>query len=171
VFWRYGIFAACLLVMVVVLAPVLDRLAPGAVVAGSSDAPPPAPTASAAPIGGSLVIDRDGSGLFRVQVVANGQPIRMVVDTGADAVGLSEADARQIGIVPDAAAFTQTVTTASGQSMGARVHIDRLELGGRDLGGSDAVVVQGLGTSLLGQSVLRRIGPVTLSGDRLTIGQ
>jgi len=168
--WRYAIFAACLVVMVVVLAPVLDRIAPAGVVASDSAAPPAAPTTPVA-AGGSLVIDRDGSGLFRVQVVMNGHPVSMVIDTGADAVGLSEADAQAIGVAPDPAAFTQTVNTASGQSAAARVHVDHLELGGRDLGGSDAVVVRGLGTSLLGQSVLRRIGPVTLSGDRLTIGQ
>jgi aspartyl protease family protein len=50
------------------------------------------------------------------------------------------------------------------------VRIDRLEVGGHDLGGTDAVVVRGLGTSLMGQSVLRRLGPVILSGDRMIIG-
>ena len=33
----------------------------------------------------------------------------------------------------------------------------------------DAVVVEGLPTNLLGQSVLRRLGKVELSGDRMVI--
>jgi aspartyl protease family protein len=120
--------------------------------------------------GGGLAIDRDAGGQFHIQAMVNDQPLRMLVDTGADGLALSEADAQSIGVMPDPASFAQVVTTASGPGYGAHVRIDRLELGGRDLGAIDAVVVRGLGTSLLGQSVLRRLGSVTITGDRMIVG-
>jgi len=50
------------------------------------------------------------------------------------------------------------------------VRIDRLVVADHELENVDAVVVRGLSVSLLGQSALRRLGPVSLDGDRLLIG-
>jgi aspartyl protease family protein len=176
---RYLIFALGLVMVVVVLAPSLDRLsgnATGPASAGIGDGAvgPPhvtqSATPAAAPAGSGTAIDRDGNGQFHIQAMVNDQPVRMLIDTGADGVALSEADARAIGMVPDPAMFTQPVTTASGAAYGAHIRIDRLEVAGHDLGAMDAMVVHGLGTSLLGQSALRRVGTVTMSGDRMVIG-
>jgi aspartyl protease family protein len=49
------------------------------------------------------------------------------------------------------------------------VNIDRLELDGEEFANVHAVVVEGLQENLLGQSVLRRLGNVQLSGDRMII--
>jgi aspartyl protease family protein len=174
---RFAIFAVGLIALVVFLAPSLDKMALDKMAPGHDG-----PTASASPtatfaagpevnaVGGGFAIDRDGSGQFHVQAMVNDQPLRLLVDTGADGLALSEADARTLGIAPDPSQYAQVVTTASGPGYGAHVHVDRLDVGGHDLGGADAVVVRGLGTSLMGQSVLRRLGPVTLSGDRMFIG-
>lgn len=181
---RYLIFALGLLLMVVVLAPSLDILSgnaagpasggvgPGAVgpPVAAAPGPPQVAGAAAAPVGGGTTLDHDGNGKFHIDAMVNDQPLRMLIDTGADGVALSEADASSVGIMPDPSRYTQVVTTASGPGYGAHVHIDRLEVAGHDLGAVDAVVVRGLGTSLLGQSVLRRVGTVTISGDRMVIG-
>ena len=175
-FQRAAVLAIGLIALVLFLAPSLDKMAAGN---GSAQAGPAAPDKStrayAAPpavntAGDGLAIERDGSGQFHVAAMVNDQPLRLLVDTGADGLALSEADARMLGVAPDPSQYAQVVTTASGPGYGAHVRIDRLEVGGHDLGGTDAVVVRGLGTSLMGQSVLRRLGPVTLSGDRMIIG-
>ena len=49
------------------------------------------------------------------------------------------------------------------------VRIDRLAVDGREIGGIEAVVVRDLSVNLLGQSALKRLGKVTLEGDRLVI--
>jgi len=59
--------------------------------------------------------------------------------------------------------------TASGVGYGAPVTIDSLEVGGQEFRGVPAVVVEGLTVNLLGQSVLRQLGKVELSGDRMVI--
>ena len=189
---RYLIFALGLLVIVIVLAPSLDVLtgtaggtgagrvggdeAVAPPVTGAFPSPrPAAPAAAPAPAagfaGGGTTIDRDGSGQFHIEAIVNDQPLRMLVDTGADGIALSETDANAVGIRPDSSRYTQVANTASGPGYGAHVRIDRLEVAGRDLGAVDAVVVRGLGTSLLGQSVLRRVGTVTMSGDHMVIGE
>ena len=174
---RYLLFAVGLVVVVLVLAPWLNMFGtPGAgssadavgpsVVAGAAAPPPPLQPA----IGGGVAIDRDGNGQFKLDAMVNDQLLRMVVDTGADTLALGEADARTIGIEPDPSRYTTTVTTASGTAYAAPVRIDRLEVAGHDLGAVDALVVRGLTTSLLGLSVLRKVGTVQLSGDRMIIG-
>jgi aspartyl protease family protein len=125
----------------------------------------PARTASAE----AIEIERDAQGQFHLELDAGGATVRFLVDTGADVVALTEDDAERLGIQPDASAYEPILRTASGTGMAARVRIERLTIGGRDLDDVEAVVVPDLPVSLLGQSALRRLGSVTLQGDRLTI--
>ena len=59
--------------------------------------------------------------------------------------------------------------TASGTANGARVKLDRLVVSGQVLHDVEAVVVEGLGVNLLGQSALRQMGRVELQGDHMVI--
>lgn len=120
--------------------------------------------------GDQTVIRRDGSGRFYLNADVNGQSTRFLVDTGADVVALTVDDARQLGIDVDPATFQPITRTASGTGYGAPVVIDRLDVAGRELQGVRAVVVDGLETNLLGQSVLRQLGRIELHGNAMTIG-
>lgn len=136
----------------------------------ASDAPEPTPAAPAPATGGeTIALVRDAGGQFHLDADVNGQQARFLVDTGADTVAISEAEAQRLGIDLVAAEFAPIVQTASGQSMAARVTIDRMTIGKADLGSVSAVVIRGLPVNLLGQSVLRRLGKVELSGDRMVI--
>ncbi|MBC2669725.1 TIGR02281 family clan AA aspartic protease [Novosphingobium piscinae] len=149
----------------------------------SPDGPPAAPGAAPVPAitpsapaarrasfaGESLVIPRDASGQFHVDLVVNGAPARFLVDTGADVVALTEADAERAGLVVDPASYRPILRTASGEGYGAPARLDRLAIGQVELRDVTAVVVKDLGTSLLGQSALARLGRVELSGDRLVL--
>jgi len=131
----------------------------------SKDAPASARGADAGPV----EIARDGQGQFHLEVDVGGEPVRFLVDTGADVVALTEDDAERLGLRPDPSAYRPMLQTASGTGMAAPVEIDRLTIGGRELSSVEAVVVPDLPVSLLGQSALRRLGSVTLQGDRLII--
>ena len=183
---RYLIFAIGLLVLVVLFAPSLERLGTagpnsdavasagdgGAGVVGPPQlATPASANIAAAPAMGGMTIDRDASGKFTLSADVNGHPVHFLIDTGADGVALTEADAAAVGITVDPSAFTPVANTASGTGYGAHVQLDRIEIAGQDISGVDAVVLRGLGVSLIGQSVLRRIGSVSVTGDRMVIGK
>lgn len=165
---RLILSSALIIGIVVLIAPRL----------GNGDAPVDAESEAAmvvdepapAPAGGQTAIERDGSGQFHVEGDVDGTAVRFLVDTGADVVALSEGDAQRMGIVPDPGSFRPMVRTASGTGYGAPVRLDRLVVADRELADVEAIVVRGLSVSLLGQSALRRLGPVTLEGDRLLIG-
>ena len=113
------------------------------------------------------VLRRDGSGQFHLTAQVNGQDLRFLVDTGADVVALTVEDAEARGINFDPAQFEEITRTASGAGTLQLVTIDRLEVSGMEFSNVEAIVVEGLDVNLLGQSVLRRMGKVELSGDRM----
>jgi len=119
--------------------------------------------------GDVTVIRRDSTGQFHLDVDVGGAQITFLIDTGADVVALTEDDAQALGITPDADSFRPILQTASGTGMGAPVQLERMSIAGRELDNVQAVVVPDLPVSLLGQSALRRLGSVTLRGDRLII--
>ncbi len=119
--------------------------------------------------GDVTVIRRDSTGQFHLEVDVGGAEITFLIDTGADVVALTEDDAQTLGITPDADSFRPILRTASGTGMGAPVQLERMTVAGHELENVSAVVVPDLPVSLLGQSALRRLGSVTLQGDRLII--
>lgn len=152
-----------------------DRPGPaGAPAMTATTAAPSSSSASPAPAGAGFApegirIERDGSGQFHLDLLVNAVSTRFLIDTGADVVALTEADARAAGIQVSPSDYQQILQTASGQGWGAPIRIDRLEIGRTELRDIDAVVVRDLSVSLLGQSVLRRIGRVELRGDQILI--
>lgn len=116
-----------------------------------------------------LTLERDKSGQFHVDAAVNGTSTRFLVDTGADSIALTVADAQAAGIDVNPNGFQPIVRTASGTGYGTLVQLDRLELGTTELHNIGAVVVKDLDVSLLGQSVLTRLGKVELQGDRMVL--
>lgn len=120
-------------------------------------------------ISGETTISRDSSGHFSLYASANGQQFPFLVDTGADKVALTIDTARAIGLYVDPTAFEPVAMGAGGPVRGQRVTIDRLEIGTRSLSGVDAMVLEGLGTNLLGQSALSQLGGVEMRGDQMVL--
>lgn len=165
--------SGALIMVLAVIAAVFGSVGPGP---GAPPAPTAAGPARTGPDPGraaftpeGITIVRDATGQFHLDAAANGAPTRFLVDTGADTVALTEADAERAGLVVDPATFRPILRTASGQGFGAPARLDRLEIGGTELRDVEAVVVKDLGTSLLGQSALRRLGRVEQSGDRMVL--
>lgn len=105
--------------------------------------------------GGELVIPRYPDGHFYVAGEVNRVPVLFLVDTGASAVSLSEAQARQAQL-PSGRAVT--LRTANGERPGELVHGIPVRVGHLAL--NDTTVISGLvgmgpQQALLGQSFLR----------------
>ena len=110
-------------------------------------------------------------GHFHAHAEINGQPISVMVDTGASIVALTFDDARAAGLYVRDSDFTHRVSTANGFARIAPVTIDRLSVGDievRDVSG--AVMEQGkLGTTLLGMSFLSRLQRVDIRSGMLVL--
>ncbi len=130
------------------------------------------PTESAQTIteAGALVINRDNSGQFRLNAQVNGQDTRFLVDTGADVVAISVEEAERLGIQVNPDNFQPMMETAAGTGSGAAYEIDELIVAGQEFRNVEVIVLEGLKTNLLGQTVLSRLGRVELHGDQMTIG-
>lgn len=151
--------------------PASHRAAPAA----PPPAAPKAATLAAADDPGTPMVpvetklERAPNGHFYADGNVNGQPVRLVVDTGASTVALTVADAQRIGVPFSPNEFTVIGSGASGPVRGQPVTLDSVEVGGKQVHGVRAAVIEGLDVSLLGQTYLGRIGSVQMSGDTMTL--
>jgi len=144
-------------------APPATAVAP-APVAPSPPAPPHAEVRPA-----ETVLDRSPGGHFIAVADVNGAPTRFVVDTGADTVALTMADATRAHIAFDPTQFRVIGRGASGDVRGQEVQIDRIVLDGKEATALRGVVLEGSDISLLGHSYLRSISDVQIKGDRMIL--
>ena len=128
----------------------------------------PSPDAAGAGSPAPLTLKRAPDGLFYVTAAVNGVPVRFVIDTGANVVVLTRADAAAAGVT-GAAAGGRALRTAGGTAAMRWATIERLTIGDHAIAGTDAAIVGGddLPHSLLGQSALSRLDSITLRGNRL----
>jgi aspartyl protease family protein len=127
--------------------------------------------AAAAPVDTPVatVLDRAASGHFLTVADVNKEPIRFVVDTGADIVALTQEDARRAHVAFDPGAFTVVGKGASGPVRGQEVRIASIVLDGKRASDVHGVVLEQSDMSLLGQSYLRHIDSVQIKGDTMTL--
>jgi aspartyl protease family protein len=124
---------------------------------------------AAAPSPRETRLARMESGHFYADPSINGQPVHVVIDTGASFVALTKADAHRIGIPFSESEFEVVGTGASGPVRGKLVELDRIDLDGKEVRHVRAAVLEGLDISLLGQAYLSRIGGVQMSGDEMVL--
>lgn len=131
----------------------------------------PSPPASSVRPGTRLqTITKAPDGLFYVTGRVNGTRVRFLVDTGANLVVLTPDDARRIGLAHGSQRPFESIETAGGQSGIARVSLKQVAVAGRRLSDIDAAVMNdGMRVSLLGQNVLSKLGPISISGDEITL--
>jgi aspartyl protease family protein len=143
----------------------------------TGDAPPPAP---AAPVASATVpqpretpaetvLERHGGGHFVAFADVNGATVRFLVDTGATSVALTQDDARRAGIPFDPGQFQVVGRGASGDVRGQVVTIRTMAIDGKRADEVSGVVLENSDLSLLGQSYLRRLASVQISGDTMTL--
>jgi aspartyl protease family protein len=118
-----------------------------------------------------VMLRRQPGGHFVAHAVLNGEPVQMVVDTGATTIVLKPADAELLGINTSTLAYTVPVQTANGSAFAAPVKLKSVVVGPVGLGNVDALVAKPgtLDQSLLGMSFLSRLKSYEFSGDFLTL--
>jgi len=137
--------------------------------AASAEAAAEATSAPSSHEAQALLLKRDGSGQFHLTATANGSDVTFLIDTGADMVALTAAEAENLGLMLNDNDFQPMAQTASGVGYGAEVTLDELLVAGQEFHDVEAVVMRGLSTNLLGQTVLSRFGKVELKGDSMVI--
>jgi aspartyl protease family protein len=115
------------------------------------------------------VIKPDSRGHFFAFAQVDGETVRFVVDTGADMVALTLDDARRAKVRFDPERFDVVARGASGDVYGQRVVIDDIVLDGKRVRDVHAAVIEDLDVSLLGQSFLRKLRSVHLTGDEMRL--
>lgn len=117
-----------------------------------------------------VVLPRNRDGHFYAEVATDSGSVMMLVDTGATSVALTANDAAMMGVDWDPNDVRPVARGASGDVYGAVVMLDRIDVGGIEARGVEAVVVpEGLDVSLLGQSFLARVNKVEVSGDQMVL--
>jgi aspartyl protease family protein len=126
--------------------------------------------AARAPVSG-LRVARAHDGLFYVTARVNGRPVRFLVDTGANYVTLTGADARRIGLDRGAYRYGGQIATAAGARTAAWARLNQVEVAGRQVQDLQVTIIdQGLPVSLMGQNLLSRLNQVRIEGDHLSLG-
>ena len=133
----------------------------------------PAPAAETASANSrSMTIRRGDNGHFNVEGSVDGRRMDFLIDTGATVIALRERDAASLGIHPAARDYTALVGTANGTVRGARVELNRVEVGPLTVYNVAALILpdEALGQNLLGMSFLSRVR-MTQDNGRLVLEQ
>jgi aspartyl protease family protein len=123
--------------------------------------------------GRSLRLEADRQGHFKVEARIDGRFVDFLVDTGATTVIVRESDAARIGIRPQRADYTATVSTANGKIKAAPAKLERVEVGGITVYDVPALVLpdEALNVNLLGVSFLSRLKRYEYAGGRMVLEQ
>ncbi|PZR91660.1 MAG: TIGR02281 family clan AA aspartic protease [Stutzerimonas stutzeri] len=118
-----------------------------------------------------LAVHADYHGQYVVYPSIDNYRVRMMVDTGASFVVLTDADARALGVRPERAAYSVGLSTANGMVQGARTKLREMRLGDILVRDVDAIVLPAgaLSISLLGTSFLRRLRSYEVQGGRMIL--
>lgn len=115
-----------------------------------------------------IILHAGTNGHFKTTGQINGRAVTFMVDTGASAVALGEAEAQSIGLNYKAGQRI-TVNTANGQSVGWLVKLSSVRLGSVDTHEVDAMVTPApMPFVLLGNSYLTRF-QMTRTNDQLVL--
>lgn len=87
------------------------------------------PNAHTVQHGASYVFQREADGHFYATLKINGEPIKLVVDTGATGLVLTKEDAELVGLPMDRLVFSQTAYTANGIVESAPVVLHDVRMG------------------------------------------
>lgn len=117
-----------------------------------------------------VVLRADSRGHFRDSGFINNKPMQYMVDTGATAIGIGQADAKRLGLNFEKGRPVM-VRTANGNTQGWHLRLDTVRVGDITVYGVDAVVSpQPMPFVLLGNSFLSQLH-MTRQGNEMVLEQ
>ena len=118
------------------------------------------------------VLTKEADGHFWADAELDGHRIRLLVDTGASAVVLSEKDARKLGIPLHTLDYDGEASTANGEVETAEIDVRHMRVGSIVARDMRVTVTKGaLDVSLLGMSFLGALKSFEFKGDSLGLRQ
>ena len=117
----------------------------------------------------SEVFRANGQGHVMLEGFVNASPVRLLVDTGATMVVLTQRDAAAAGIGPGDLVFNMRTQTANGVARAAQVRLREIRIGQLTVSDVPAWVAENLNVSLLGQSFLTRLDSYEMRDGTLTL--
>ncbi|MCF2658577.1 retroviral-like aspartic protease family protein [Parabacteroides distasonis] len=120
-------------------------------------------------------LEKDG-GVYKIPCIINGLKLKLIFDTGASNVCVSESVAQMMlendYLSIDDIKGTSQSQVADGRIVNnTRIVIKKIQIGDKILNNIEAVVVHGQSAPLLlGQSAISKLGKYSISGDKLVIG-
>jgi aspartyl protease family protein len=116
----------------------------------------------------SLTLRARTDGYVYVKASVNGSPMTMAFDTGAAVVSLTQADAIKAGVA-GSLNYSMAFTTANGRALGAPVMLREIRIGQLVIEDVQAVVMQNMSVSLLGQTFLKRLESYQMRDGVMTL--
>lgn len=112
-----------------------------------------------APQKSQVSINRGVGNHYWIAGSIEGHPVQFLVDTGATSVAMNEDQARRIGIDYRVVGLPLVASTAGGNVNGWRVKLDSVKVGGLEVLGVEAAILEGSAPTevLLGMSFLSRV--------------
>lgn len=122
---------------------------------------------------GSVQLQPDERGHYNATFKINGKPVEGVIDTGASAVAINESTARRLGYSGNSLDFKYTINTANGQTKGALITLDKIEIGGIRVRDVQAMVSkdEALGFTLIGMTFLKKLDSYRVDNGVLKLQQ
>jgi aspartyl protease family protein len=154
---------------IVLLCAGLVRLGPEFSIDRSAKSDPAARAGEVGPAVNTLVYPANEQGHVILEAAVNGASVRLLVDTGASLVTLTQADARAAGISSSELVFNHRASTANGPARMAAVRLREVRIGQLSIYDVPAAVMEHLNISLLGMSFLTRLQGYEMRDGKLTI--
>jgi aspartyl protease family protein len=157
----------------------LDRLpGPGPAAAArvsdsvAAEAPTPEPPQRESSGYREASLQADPRGQYAADVLIDGVPVRMLVDTGATEVCVSASTARRLGLSPSGGR-QRLIQTANGQSAASPTVLSNLSFDGLYMNDVEALILapEASEVNLLGESFLKRLISVEQRNGMLVLRQ
>ncbi len=118
-----------------------------------------------------MALSADRNGHYVADATVNGIALRVMVDTGATTVALTDDTARRLGIAPAEGSYRLPIATANGSVGAAPVTLRHVRIGDIDVDDVAAVVMPpgALPVNLLGMSFLGRLSRFQVAGGQLVL--
>jgi aspartyl protease family protein len=150
-------------------APVAAAPAPAAVAADPPSAAPPEPQS---PGYREALLNADSRGQYAAEILIDGSPVRMLIDTGATLVCVSASTARRLGLSASGGP-KRVIQTANGQSTASPTILRSVSFDGLYMNDVEALILapEAGEINLLGESFLKRLMSVEQRNGMLVLRQ